>query len=84
MKAIPFIQCDYEIYNEDDDKYSIPFCLLDDEDQTLVTCWEVSEEQIETIQKTKKIWVSQITNGQPINIIQLSEKIPIRDDANHN
>jgi hypothetical protein len=84
MKAITFLQCDYEIYNEDDDEYNVPFCLLEGEDQTLVTCWELTEKQIEVITKTKKIWVSQVTNGHPINLIQPSEKIPFTDEANHN
>lgn len=40
------------------------------------TCWELSPEELEEIQKTGVIWVSILTLRQPLQPVSLSTKKP--------
>lgn len=42
----------------------------------IITCWEVSPEEIKRIQETGKIWLSVLTYGQPLHPVLLTTDKP--------
>ena len=42
----------------------------------VLTCWELSPEEIKQIQETGKIWLSMLTFGQPLQPVLLSVDKP--------
>ena len=46
----------------------------------ILTCWELSPEELKQVQETGKIWLSVLTFGQPLQPVYLAtEKPPIFD-----
>lgn len=42
----------------------------------ILTCWELSPEEIERVKETGKIWLSVLTFGQPLQPVYLSVDKP--------
>lgn len=42
----------------------------------IVTCWELSPEEIKRVQETGKIWLSLLTFGQPLQPVLLTADKP--------
>ena len=42
----------------------------------IVTCWELSPEEIKRVQETGKIWLSVLTFGQPLQPVLLTADKP--------
>jgi hypothetical protein len=42
----------------------------------IVTCWELSPEELERVQETGKIWLSLLTFGQPLQPVLVSVDKP--------
>jgi len=40
------------------------------------TCWELSPEEIKLVQETRKIWLSVLTFGQPLQPVLLTAEKP--------
>ena len=46
----------------------------------ILTCWELSPDELKRVQETGKIWLSVLTFGQPLQPVYLAtEKPPIFD-----
>lgn len=53
------------IYAKDQPEYN-PLPVYKDEKGTLVSCWELTDEEIERIKMNKCIWLSVMTFNQPL------------------
>lgn len=55
------------VLGKDQPEY-LPLCahVSDDQTQTVTTCWDLNDVDIAAIIKHRKIWVQQLTFGQPL------------------
>lgn len=67
MKPVMF---DYQncIYAEDQPEY-LPLPAHKKEDGTVISCWELSDNELEQLIKTKKIYIGVLTFNQPLQPI---------------
>jgi hypothetical protein len=70
MKAIPFKGHNVTFVENQEEYESLP--AFKDEEGTVVTCWELSEEELKEITKTGKLWLSMLTFNTPLQPIKLS------------
>ena len=79
MKPINFIGCNV-VYAKDHPEY-LPLPALKTEDGLVVTCWELTNEEVEQVVKNKKFYFSQLTFNQPLQpmrpVTDLSDLIEI-------
>lgn len=54
----------------------LPAELCDSATGQIITCWELSPEEIKRIQETGKIWLSVLTFGQPLQPVSLAVDKP--------
>lgn len=71
MKSITFPEATNTIA-ENQDEFNTVHSQWQPDDQSINLCFELSNEEIQQIIKTKKIWYKQITGGQPMRPIRLS------------
>ena len=43
----------------------------------VTACYELTEEEIQTIRMTKRIWLQQYTFGKPLQFMGLSTEVPV-------
>lgn len=66
MKPIIFDECN-TIYGKEQPQYNpLPAFFIPDGSGQVITCWELTAEEIATIQKTGKIWLRLLTFGHPL------------------
>jgi len=76
MKPIEFEGANV-VYAENQEEYqSLP--AFKDDDGTVVTCWELSPEEIKQISETGKLWLSVMSFNKPLQPVLLSTN---RDDV---
>ncbi len=46
---------------------------------TCLTCWELSDEELEEIIRTKQVWVTFLTFGKPVQPLMLHADKPMID-----
>lgn len=56
------------VFAKDQPEYQ-PLPALRMPDGEVITCWEISDEELEEIVKTKRIYLSQLTFNQPLQPI---------------
>lgn len=61
MKPIKFSECNTTYGKNQPEYIPLPAYLENGEKGQVVTCWELTDEEIEIIVKTKKIYHSQLT-----------------------
>jgi hypothetical protein len=70
------------VYGANQPEYN-PLPAMKLPDGTVITCWELSDEEIETIQKTKCIYFSQLTFNSPLQPVraqvELSDNLEITE-----
>jgi len=68
------------VYAKDQPEY-LPLPALKTEDGLVVTCWELTDEEVEQVVKNKKFYFSQLTFNQPLQpmrpVTDLSDLIEI-------
>jgi hypothetical protein len=70
MEAINFPGVNTIIGKEQPQYRQLPAMRLKDEDGTVITCWQLSDDEIEAIVKNKKFYIKHLTFNvpfQPIN-----------------
>lgn len=67
MKPIEFHEQNV-VYAKDQPQYT-PLPAFKNEDGDLVTCWELSDEEIKYIVETKQLWLGIKTFNQPLQPI---------------
>lgn len=58
------------VFAENQPEYT-PLPALRLPDGQVITCWEISDEELEEISRTKKIYLSQLTFNHPLQPVQL-------------
>ncbi len=58
------------VFGENQPEY-LPLPALRMTDGEVITCWELSEQEIEDIVKNKKMFLSQLTYGHPLQAVKL-------------
>lgn len=81
MKPIKFPGVNI-VFAEDQPEYQpLPAMILQDRECSVITCWELTEDEIETLTKTRKLFLKQLTFGNPLQPIlpttDLSEGIDL-------
>jgi hypothetical protein len=81
MKPVPFPGQNI-VFGETQPEYKpLPALLLPGKEGEVITCWELTDEDLEQISKTKKIYLAQFTFGhrlQPITLLaDLSDNITL-------
>lgn len=63
MKPIQFPGVTHTLAEDQPQYMPLPIQHLHNEQETVLSCWEVTDEDIELLRQTKKIWVEQWTFG---------------------
>lgn len=58
-------------YAENQEEY-LPLPAFKDHNGTVLTCWSLSEEEIQMVKETGKIWLSQMTFNQPLQPVMIT------------
>jgi len=69
MKPIEFPEQN-TVFAKDQPEYQPLPALVDK--QQVISCWELSDDEIKTILETKKIWLSLMTYGYPLQPIYIT------------
>ena len=76
MKPIEF-EGSNVVYGENQPEYQpLPALKRKGNSGEIVTCWELSPDELKQIQETGKIWVSMLTFGQPLQPVLVSVDKP--------
>lgn len=75
MKPIKF-KGQNVVYAENQPEYlPLPALQLKDESGTVITCWELSSDELEEIKLTGKIYLSMFTFNQPLQPVMISTNL---------
>lgn len=66
MKPIQFPEANVVFAKDQPEYQPLPAHRIGDSMGTVVTCWELSDEEIETIVRTKKMWLSVYSFNKPL------------------
>lgn len=76
MKAVNFEEANIKIAENQAEYETLPARVYDDDIGEVISCWELSDEEVKQILKTKKIWVSMLTFRKGITPIMLMIEKP--------
>lgn len=70
------------VFGKDQPEYQpLPAMRFEDGHGSVITCWELTDEEIETLIKTRRLYLKQLTFGQPLQpllpTIDLSDGIEL-------
>jgi len=73
MNAVPFEGCNAEIAKNQKHLYNtLPAIVFEQDHQVpVITCWELSDEELAEVVKTKRFYMSQLTFGHPFQPVRL-------------
>ena len=71
MKAITFPGCNVILAKDQPEYNQLPAMVIEENGQYVI-CWEVSTEDLIELNRTRKLYYSQLTFGHPFQPIQLS------------
>lgn len=64
------------VFGADQEQYNnLPAIYTGDDEGMVVTCWEVTDEDLEEIKKTRKIYLSQLTFNRPLQPLKVESKL---------
>lgn len=69
MKAIQFKECNVEIAKNQKEYKTLP-AFVDKEIGTVTTCFELDDQELKQVRRTKKIWLTLLTFNKPLQPIQ--------------
>ena len=76
MKPIKFEGANVVFGANQPEYIPLPAQVLPGEYGQIITCWELTPEELETVKKTGKIWLSVLTFGQPLQPVLLTAEKP--------
>lgn len=79
MKPVKFPQVNIEIAKEQDEYITLPACIIDEPEGRIITCFELSDEEIKEIVETKKLWHTQLSFRKPMQPISMSTQNPFKN-----
>lgn len=80
MIPVIFKEANSVFYSREPSVLSLPVEIVPGSSGQLNTCWQLSEEEIETIKETGLVWLSILSFGNPIPPILLSSTKPENHD----
>jgi len=80
MKPVDFKQVNFLIAEGQEEYETLPAYIEEAETGTIVTCFELDNEEIEEINRTGKIWHQQLAFHQPMQPILLSTLCPFEEE----
>lgn len=69
MKPIDFPEANVVYGEGQEGAIPLPACREDGPRGQAISCWELSDEEIEMIQKTRTVYISQLTFNNPLQPI---------------
>jgi hypothetical protein len=64
------------VYAEDQPEYlPLPALQLGDEHGSVITCWEMTDEELQEVIKNKKIYLSVMTFNQPLQPVSVQASL---------
>lgn len=79
MKAVKFEQCNIT-YAEDQPQYTpLPAYKEPGEVGRVITCHELTKDELEEVQKTGKVWLAMLTFNKPMQPVLLTAFSPFED-----
>lgn len=59
------------VYGKDQEQFlPLPACKLEERGE-VITCWEMTDEELEEIKKTKRVYLSQLTFNRPLQALKV-------------
>jgi len=85
MKPIPFEEQNVVIAEDQDQYMSLPANIdKTDKHGPVVSCWDLSDEELAHITKTRQVWLRQLAFGQPLQPVLMStNKWEVLDKDRH-
>lgn len=75
MKTVDFPYRNVDIAKDQPEYKTLPALVVGDEKGTVISCWEMTDEELEQVKKTKRIYLSLWTFGQPLQPQRLATDI---------
>lgn len=75
MEPVEFKGCNTKFAEKQPQYQTLPAMYLKDDTGTVITCWELSDEELMDINKTKRLFISQFTFSQPLQPILPTTKL---------
>lgn len=69
MKPIEFPGVNITLAKDQPEYQPLPAMRLEDGYGSVITCWELTDEEIETIVRSKRLYLKQLTFGSPLQPI---------------
>ena len=82
MKAVKFNGVNRVIGENQPQYIPLPVQYLNDDEGTVISCWELTEEELQELMRTKRIYLQQLTFNsklQPVRLtVDLSDNIELK------
>jgi hypothetical protein len=79
MKPTDFPGSNITIAKEQPPYYPLPARVFGDEHGTLLTCWELDENELQELLRTRRLYVTILTFNHPLQPIAISADCPVRE-----
>jgi hypothetical protein len=76
MKAIEFSEMNTRIAEKQDEYETLPARIYDDPFGEVISCWQLTDEEIDKIKETKCIWLSMLTFRKGIAPVMMFAEKP--------
>ena len=85
MKPIEFPEKN-AVFAENQPEYlPLPAHIVNERERRVITCWELNPLEIDSICKTRKVWLAQMTFGQPLQpVFMCIDKCELFDGVQNN
>lgn len=81
MKPIKFDGANVVFGAEQPEYEPMPARLTDD--GVVISCWELTPEELEQVKKTGQIWLSMLTFFQPLQPVSMAVEKPFEDEKSN-
>lgn len=71
MEAVDFIGKNVEIAKNQPEYKTLPALVVPGPEGEVITCWQLSDDEIEEVIKTRRIYMSQLTFGGKYSPVQM-------------
>lgn len=87
MKPVQFPEQNVTFAADQPEYRNLPAFKENNQPFTVVSCWELSPEELEEVKRTGKVWVSTLTFGnplQPLRVEAFKSEVLITKQGNEN
>lgn len=69
MKPIDFPGVNFTFAKDQPEYQPLPAMVLGDRECSVITCWELTDEEIDTLVRTRRLYLKQLTFANPLQPI---------------